>query len=207
MDEAETLTLFPLELVLLPGEMVPLHIFEERYKRLMATLRRDGGEFGVVLAEKDRIHEAGCSAVLTGVVEEFEDGRLNVLVEGRRRFRILELQPPADPERDCLRATVSYFEDGDQGSRALREQALAAYVGLLKALGMENSQAPGGAAPLSFRLASAVDFGTDVKQALLESESESDRLTDLVAVAKTLLPRLEAQRERAEAIRGNGKGV
>lgn len=207
MDDADTLPLFPLELVLLPGEMAPLHIFEERYKRLMGALRREGGEFGVVLAEEDRIHEAGCSAVLTGVIEEFEDGRLNVLVEGQRRFRVVELHPPADQERDCLRATVSFFDDRDQGSRELREAALAAYAGLLKAMGVEGSQVPRGAAALSFRLAATLDLGSNVKQALLESESEGERLTNLVSVAKTLLPRLDAQRKRADAIRGNGKGM
>ena len=207
MDDAENLPLFPLDLVLLPGETVPLHIFEERYKRLMATLRREGGEFGIILAEEERIHETGCTAVLAGVIEEFEDGRLNVLVEGQRRFRILELQTPADEESDCLHATVSFFGDRDQGSRELSDAALAAYAGLLEAMGMGGSQVPGGAAALSFRLASSLDLGSDVKQALLESESESERLKDLVSVAKVLLPRLEAQRKRADAIRGNGKGM
>ena len=73
--------------------------------------------------------------------------------------------------------------------------------------GSRQPQLPGGATPLSFRLAAAVDFGTEVKQALLESVSESERLGQLAAVVKTLLPRVAAQLKRSEAIRGNGKGM
>jgi Lon protease-like protein len=203
----ETIAIFPLELVLLPGETVPLHIFEERYKRLMASLRDDGGEFGVVLAEQDEIHEAGCAAALTGVVEEFDDGRLNVLVEGRRRFHVIEVLPPDDPETQTLRATVAIFEDADAGSAEARDETLAAFAELTKALGIEQPQVPGGEVPLSFRLAAAVDFGTEIKQAMLESVSETERLSQLAEVATTLLPRVEAQRKRSDAIRGNGKGM
>lgn len=203
----ETIALFPLELVLLPGETLPLHIFEERYKRLMATLRADGGEFGVVLAEQDKMHEAGCAAALARVVEEFDDGRLNVLVEGRRRFHIVEVLPPDDPETETLRAMVSFFEDADDGSVAARDETLAAFADLMKALGLEQPQVPGSDVPLSFRLAAAVDFGAEVKQAMLESISETERLSQLTAVATTLLPRVEAQRKRSDAIRGNGKGM
>jgi ATP-dependent Lon protease len=206
-DDVETIALFPLELVLLPGETVPLHIFEERYRRLMAALRSEGGEFGMVLAEDDKIHDTGCSAVLAGVTEEFDDGRLNVVVEGRRRFRVVELQSPDDPDTETLQATVSFFEDGDQGSSESRDEALAAFAELIQAMGLEQPQLPGGATPLSFRLAAAVDFGTVVKQALLESVSETERLAQLAAVIKTLLPRVEAQLRRSEAIRGNGKGM
>lgn len=203
----ETIAIFPLELVLLPGETVPLRIFEERYKRLMTTLRSEGGEFGVVLAEHDKIHDTGCTAALTGVIEEFDDGRLNVLVEGRRRFHIVEVYSPDDPDTETLRARVSFFEDGDEGSAEARDETLAAFAELMKAMSLEQPQLPGGEAPLSFRLAAVVDFGTEVKQALLESVSETERLGRLAAVVKTLLPRVEAQLKRSEAIRGNGKGM
>jgi Lon protease-like protein len=203
----ETIAVFPLELVLLPGETVPLHIFEERYKRLMAALRSDGGEFGVVLAEEDKIHDAGCTAVLTGVVEEFDDGRLNVLVEGRRRFHIVEVHPPDDPETEALRATVSFFDDADDGSSEARDETLAAFAELMQAMGVERPQVPGGAVPLSFKLAAAVDFGAEIKQAMLESVSETERLAQLADVARSLRPRVEAQLKRSEAIRGNGKGM
>jgi len=207
MDERTRIALFPLESVLLPGETMPLHIFEERYKLLIGRRRVDGEEFGIVLAEDGRVHECGCTAVLTAILEEFEDGRLDIVVEGRRRFRIVRLHEPEDSDREYIEADVEFFNDEEGGTQQARDATVAAFMKLLRLMGADRPQVPGGPAPLSFRLAAAVDFGTQVKQALLESTSETERLTDLVAVIRALLPRIEAQRKRAEAIRGNGKGI
>ena len=83
--------LFPLELVLLPTERVPLHIFEDRYKELIAECLADDGEFGLVFADERGLREIGTLAAVSDVLERFEDGRLNIVVEGRGRFRLLEL--------------------------------------------------------------------------------------------------------------------
>ena len=83
--------LFPLELVLLPTERVPLHIFEDRYKELIAECLAHDGEFGLVFADERGLREIGTLAAVSDVLERFEDGRLNILVEGRGRFRLLEL--------------------------------------------------------------------------------------------------------------------
>lgn len=207
-DAMQLIDLFPLELVVLPGEAVPLHIFEERYKRLTTRCRTDGAEFGVVLAEEDRVHECGCSVALTAVLEEFDDGRSNVLVEGRRRFRILRLFEPEDEADECLRAQAEFFDDVSfEVSTSVRESAIAAYTELLGFVGIDTPHIPAGSGPLSFRMGAAVNLGAPVKQALLESTSESERLVELTAVMRTLLPRLRMQRERADAIRGNGKGM
>jgi Lon protease-like protein len=132
---------------------------------------------------------------------------MNILVEGRRRFRIDELEEPDDPESDYLRAAVDYFLDDETGNERARVSAGKAFVELLEAMGVPGAEIPEGEAPLSFRLAGAVDFGADIKQSLLESRSETDRLTDLAAAFHALVPQAEAQRRRAEAIRGNGKGA
>ena len=102
--------LFPLGLVLLPGEVVPLHIFEERY-RLLVRERLDGGEFGIVLADDGTLHECVCTARVAELLEELDDGRLNILVECERRFRLLELRTPDDPEADYLSGLIEYYED------------------------------------------------------------------------------------------------
>ena len=201
------IALFPLESVLLPGETMPLHIFEERYKRLIGRLRTEGGEFGIVLAQDGRVHDCGCMAVLTAVLEEFEDGRLNIVIEGKRRFRILQIHEPEDPEVECIEADVESYDDVEHGSLSSRDVAVGAYVELLRLMGADHPQVPSGHVPLSFRLAASIDFGAQVKQAMLESLSEDERLTRLTAVIRALLPRIEEQRKRAEAIRGNGKGM
>ena len=205
--ESEPLALFPLGLVLVPGEVVPLHIFEERYK-LLVNERRDGvREFGVVLAEDDGVREVGCTATVVDVLEELEDGRLNILVQGRRRFRLLELLQADDPEKEYLRGVVEYVDDEvGEAPESLRRRALEVYRRMLALMEVDAPREPGGEEPLSFRMVAAVDFGTPLKQELLESQSEKDRLESLCAVMDTLLPRLELRREREEAIRGNGKG-
>jgi ATP-dependent Lon protease len=205
-EDAALIGLFPLELVLVPGESVPLHIFEERYRRLVHEHREDRGEFGIVLQEEDHLHEVGCSVKITAVLQEMPDGRVDIVVEGLRRFRVLELRTPEDAEIDYLRAVVEYFDDVEHGSGEARAETVDAFTRLLRARGAERPLVSEGAGTLSFDLAAVIDFGTDVKQALLESDSETERLENLRAVIEALIPRVEEQRKHAEAIRGNGKG-
>ena len=198
--------LFPLGIVLLPGEVVPLHIFEERYKKLIGE-RLEEGEFGIVLAEEDTVRECGTAARVTQLIEEMDDGTMNILVRGGRRFRIIEVREPADPETDYLSAEVEFYRDSEpEGSPALREAVLEVFARMLVLMDVEEPEEPAGEGPLSFRIAGAVDFGAALKQELLESLSEEQRLETLLTVITSLLPRLELRKEREEAIRGNGKG-
>ena len=80
--------LFPLGLVLLPGELVPLHIFEERYKQMIGECLDQEREFGILWLADDELKEVGCAARVTRVLERFEDGRLNILAEGTTPFRM-----------------------------------------------------------------------------------------------------------------------
>jgi Lon protease-like protein len=200
------LGLFPLGLVLLPGEVVPLHIFEERYKTLIGE-RLEEGEFGIVLAEEDSVRECGTTARVVQLIEETDDGRMNILVEGVRRFRIVEVLTPEDPESEYLTAEVEYYRDAEpEGSETLRDAVLELFATMLVLMDVDDPQEPGGEGPLSFRIASTVDFGAPLKQELLESLSEEQRLETLLTVMTSLLPRLELRKEREDAIRGNGKG-
>jgi Lon protease-like protein len=208
MDDADDrlLGLFPLGIVLLPGEVVPLHIFEERYKKLIGE-RLEGGEFGMVLAGEDAVRECGTTARVVQLIEELEDGRLNVLVQGERRFRIVEVHDPDDHEADYLTAEVDFYRDSQpEAGELLRGGVLEVFGKLLALMDIESPEEPAGEGPLSFRVAAAVDFGTALKQELLESLSEEQRLETLHTVMTSLLPRLELRKEREEAIRGNGKG-
>lgn len=200
------LGLFPLDLVLLPGEVVPLHIFEPRY-RLLIEERLDGGEFGIVLAAEDSMRECGCAARVVEVVERLEDGRLNILVQGGRRFRLLELRPPDDPQAVYLSGLVEFFEDVEPGAPdQLRGGVLEAFRRMLTLMEVESPREPWGGGQLSFRVAAAVELGAPLKQQLLEARSEEQRLQTLLGVMEALLPRLALRKEREEAIRGNGKG-
>ena len=214
----EVVGLFPLRLVLLPGEIVPLHIFEERYKRLIAECRDGGGLFGLVWRDDDEIAGFGCKAAVFEVIDELEDGRLNVLIQGRRRFRVAELFQPAE-EDDYLSARVEDYDDlapedgladdasgATTRSGALGDEAATLFRRMVGLMGVDEPRVPRGEAPLSFRLGAAIDFGPPLKQRLLESRVEDERLDLLVTVMKALIPGLELRKQRKEAIGGNGKG-
>lgn len=206
MIEPTELGLFPLSVVLLPGEVAPLHIFEERYKLLFNELM-DGGEFGTILVEEEGLRERGCSARLAQVIERMDDGRLNVLVQGARRFRLLEIREPEDLGSTYLTGVVEFFDDDEpEAPQELVAKALEAFRRMLVLMDVPSPREPAGEGPLSFRLAAAVDFGAPLKQELLEAVSEQQRLETLLAIVETLLPRLELRRQREGAIRGNGKG-
>lgn len=205
--EPSLIGLFPLGIVLLPGEVVPLHIFEERYKLLINERRGGVDEFGIVFSEDETVREFGCTAVVIEVLEEMEDGRMNILVEGRSRFRLLDLVPPDDPETQYIQGAVVLVEDEPVDvPDELERRALEVLRKMLVLMDVETPREPGGSGPLSYRIAAAVDFGTALKQQLLESLDEGQRLETLVTVMETLLPRLELRRQREDAIRGNGKG-
>jgi Lon protease-like protein len=197
--------LFPLELVLLPSERVPLHIFEDRYRELIGESLNDGTEFGILLEDADGMRQVGTSTGVVELVHAFDDGRMNVLVEGRGRFRVLELTEG----RSYSTAEVEPFEDDDDGeppSDAETERTLDAFRRLASIAEAEEVEIPAaGGEPLSFRLAARVDFGAVLKQELLELRSERarlDRLVDLFGHAATALAREREVRERAS---GNGK--
>ena len=153
------------------------------------------------------MRECGTAARVVELIEELDDGRMNVLVRGGRRFRIIEVRAPDDPEAEYLSAEVDYYRDAEpEASPELREAVLAVFRKMLALMEVESPLEPVGDEPLSFRIAAAVDFGAPLKQELLESLSEEQRLETLLTVMTTLLPRLELRKEREEAIRGNGKG-
>ncbi|MGE5275292.1 MAG: LON peptidase substrate-binding domain-containing protein [Verrucomicrobiota bacterium] len=196
--------LFPLELVLLPTERVPLHVFEDRYRELIGESLANGTEFGILLEDADGLRQIGTSTGVLELVHTFDDGRMNILVEGRSRFRVVELTEG----RSYRTAEVEPFgdEDEDVPTEAETERTLEAFRRLAAVAEAEEVDiAAFGEEPLSFRLAARVDFGTMLKQELLELRSERarlDRLVDLLGHAATALAREQEVRERAS---GNGK--
>jgi Lon protease-like protein len=167
----------------------------------------DGGEFGTILVEEEGLRERGCSARLAQVIERMDDGRLDVLVQGARRFRLLEIREPEDLGSTYLTGVVEFFDDDEpEAPQELVAKALEGFLRMLLLMDVPSPREPAGDGPLSFRLAAAVDFGAPLKQELLEAVSERQRLETLLAIMETLLPRLELRRQREGAIRGNGKG-
>lgn len=205
--EYELLPLFPLGLVLVPGELLALHIFEERYKRLIADSRETGGPFGIVLSREEGLAVLGCTARVGAVLEEFSDGRLNIVVRGGERFRLVELRPPDLPDLQPLRALVEYLDD--RPGEAPAEIAQAVERLFAQALELTDSGSPRHGSmevPRSFQIAGVFEIEPVVKQRLLQLHDESERLELLAGYLDTLVERLRLLKSREDAIRGNGKG-
>jgi Lon protease-like protein len=164
--------LFPLGLVLVPGERAPLHIFEERYKELIGECLETGAEFGLVLTEETGPREVGTRASVVLVLERFDDGRLNVVIEGRERFRILALTEG----RSFATARVEPVTDlgAEQPTEQERAACLEAYGQLMAAVQAEPDDLDLETGTLAFQVAGRVEFGVALKQELLEIRSERE---------------------------------
>ncbi|HXG76989.1 MAG TPA: LON peptidase substrate-binding domain-containing protein [Gaiellaceae bacterium] len=196
------LGLFPLGLVLLPTERVPLHVFEERYRELIGECLERDEEFGLVYAEEDGISDVGTRAAVVEVLERFPDGRLNVLVEGRRRFRLLELTRG----RSFHTGRVEPLEDvPDPPDEAVVERALELFR-TLREVAESTVEVPEADDPqLSFALAGRVELAVEAKLELLAEQSEAVRLRRVVELLEGALTVLQRRRLAAERASGNGR--
>ena len=198
--------LFPLPLVVLPGEIVPLHIFEERYKAMIADCRRGGGAarpFGIALARGNEVHAAGCTVSIVEVVREYEDGRLDLVTVGQTRFRVRELFH----DRPYHTAAVEYFGDRDEPvEAALRRRAIDAFERLGRVTSLPGAgTAIAGERLASYRIGAGALADPLEKQHLLELSSENERLGYLVDVVERLIAE-QAERNEVEKVAGsNGK--
>jgi Lon protease-like protein len=194
--------LFPLGLVALPTELVPLHIFEERYRTMMALCLEQGREFGIVWQSDEGLRPLGCACEIAEVLERMEDGRLNLLTRGTRVFRLVEqhdrLAYPA--------GTVEFLEDRDEPVDAPAAQAAREAYAELVERATDRRPKPDEVAEMSaYAMAATVDFGLDAKQGLLALRSENARLRLVTRLFRAAMRRLAfAQRARAQA-RSNGK--
>jgi Lon protease-like protein len=199
MDE---LGLFPLGIVLLPTEQLPLHIFEERYKELIGECLVDEGEFGLVYADDDGLRDLGTRARVVEVLTRFEDGRLNILVEGGERFRLTELTDG----RSFNTGLVTPLDDVDDVADAAAVDEALRLFGLLRELTESEVDVPERDLPqLSFALAGKVELPADEKLSLLGETSERARMElvhELLAKAVLTAQRVRRASERAAT---NGK--
>ena len=194
------LALFPLEVVLFPGAPLPLHIFEPRYKEMIQECLEHKRPFGMVRANENALAEVGCTAVISGVIKKYDDGRLDIAAEGRQRFEIVQL----NQERSFLRGEVAFFDDEpSQVAPADLQTVVQLHQQLFDVLGQEThlEQHP---PSLSFQLAHQLPVDLDFKQQLLEMKTEVGRVEALIEYYKTTIPRLEKTMRAREKATGNG---
>ncbi|MEA2196714.1 MAG: hypothetical protein QOJ25_765 [Solirubrobacteraceae bacterium] len=194
--------LFPLALVALPGELIPLHIFEERYKTMMNECLQNEGEFGILWLSDDGLRENGCACEIDRVLERLDDGRMNLLTRGTRPFRVLERQEHlAYPA-----GTIEFLADRDEVvDEALLSQAQEVYADLVKRATDRDADTEELVTMGAYAMAATVDFGLDAKQGLLDLRSENARLRLVTRLFRAALKRLDfVDRAQARA-RSNGK--
>lgn len=199
MDE---LGLFPLGIVLLPTEQLPLHVFEDRYKELIGECLERDSEFGLVYADDDGIRDVGTRARVADVLTRFEDGRLNILVVGGERFRLDEL---TDGRSFHTGRVSPILDEGDQAGSGAIQEAMRVFA-LLRDLTGSEIEPPDPQAPqLSFELAAKVELPTDDKLALLREVSEPRRLELVQELLEHAVLTAQRVRRASERAATNGR--
>jgi Lon protease-like protein len=200
-DVLERFPLFPLGLVLLPQELVPLHIFEERYKLMIAECLENDSEFGILWLSDDGLRDIGCTARIERVIERSPDGRMNILVEGAQPFRLLRrIEELAFPAGD-----VELLEDFDPAADPeLARRARARYAELVEKATDEKPNLDQIADLDAYGMAATVEHSPEAKQALLELRAESDRLRMVDEMFRTAIKRVAYAEEAAARAQTNG---
>jgi Lon protease-like protein len=207
----ERIPLFPLNVVLLPGADLPLHIFEPRYRQMVSRCLDDKTEFGMLLSLPKGIVRVGCTAEIIEVVNRYEDGRMDILAVGRAPFRILELlNTEAFSEESLLEGQVDYLDDRERAVEPrVRRELVQLYEVCHTIVYGDYPRKIQGNVPEDFSYLVAGTLPMDLlwKQQVLELRSEADREERLVTYLREWAPHLEkaeALRQRAD---GNGHGV
>jgi Lon protease-like protein len=196
----EQIGLFPLGIVLLPTERIPLHVFEPRYQELIGECLEEGSDFGLLYADDDGVREVGTRTRVTEVIERLDDGRLNILVEGGERFRVGRLTRG----RSFLTAEVEPVLDEDHGPGAAAQRAIESFRALVTLAGAEPDTNDESTPQLSFALAAQVELGAEAKQRLLEMLSEPERLVLVAELFDVVRTTLIAARDLNERAKQNG---
>jgi Lon protease-like protein len=198
------LGLFPLDMVLLPTERIPLHIFEPRYKELIGECLSEEREFGLLLGDREGLRDVGTRAAVVEVVERFPDGRLNIVIEGHERFRLVGL---TEGRSFATGEVEPLADEAGVSEREQRETTLDLYRRLAELVEAEVDDLDPDSGVLSFELASRVDFGVERKQELLELTSEPERLARVADLLGKAIDAIRLERELAERAAMNGRGV
>jgi Lon protease-like protein len=196
------LGLFPLGIVLFPTEQIPLHIFELRYRELIDEALENEEPFGLVLADEEGgIRDVGTLAHVLDI-ERLEDGRMNIVVEGRERFAVTELSS----DRSFHTAETAPFDDEDDpAGHALVERGLSLFARLVTLTDADIEAPDAGHPQLSYALAARFELAPEIKQPLLEERSERQRLEQVCEILEAAHAAIERQREIVRRAHTNGK--
>ena len=207
MEAAATIPLFPLEVVLLPGMILPLHIFEERYKLMIGECLKEEKAFGIVYSAGKEIRKVGCTATILNVIKKYGDGRMDIVTKGEKRFLIRKLIYT----KAYLEANILYFDDDSEEDTMKLAETVSKGNDLLKEVvtitGKEEDYvhvSDLGSKELSFLISSNDAFSYEEKQRFLEMKSTHQRLKESVEALKEKLEHDRLTSEIRKVIGGNG---
>jgi Lon protease-like protein len=199
-------SLFPLDVVLFPEMILPLHIFEERYKEMIGACILERTPFGILYAHDGSVEEIGCLAEINKVLKKYNDGRMDILTLGRQRFQVVYV----DNEKSYLRGMIEPYVDSEAASFPSEEEAkqlLELYREVYGLLNKSESDAIDLASPyegLSFKVASILNLSNALKQQILIERSEKNRIEALLRHLEELIPRLKHIEQSAKRAGANG---
>jgi Lon protease-like protein len=197
------LPIFELPLVLLPGERVPLHIFEDRYKQMVGTSLEQGEPFGIVLRDDDGARSVGCTARIEDVLERFDDGRMNIVVSGEEPFRVLDRFESSEYPTGEVELVPD--EDIPAVDEAAASAARETFADLAERATGERPDPEELEAASAYSIAARIELPAETKQQLLEMRDEDERMTLLANALGAVGRALERAEEAAERASGNGK--
>lgn len=194
MARPNRIPLFPLDVVLMPGAELPLHIFEPRYKSMVARCLDEKLEFGMILASNQAVAAVGCTAEIVKKTRDYPDGRMDILTVGRSVFHLTELLD----EKEYYEGQVEYVEEGaytyDGEQRAQLVQLFEKCHTLLFARPWAMAGSPD-ESTLAYRMAALLPVELEKRQTLLETRSEHERREALLRWMERFVPRLIAQQK------------
>jgi ATP-dependent Lon protease len=202
----ERIPLFPLNVVLLPGAELPLHIFEPRYRDMVNDCLGEKSEFGMLLSLPSGVARVGCTAEIIQVAKRYEDGRMDILTVGRAPFRVVELLT----ENPLMEGQVDYLEDRESpGNPRVQRELVELFEACHTLIYDDYPKNLEGASTedLSYLIAATLPLDLLWKQQILELRSESDRQERLVAYLREWAPHLQKKEAMRQRAGGNGHGL
>ncbi len=201
-ESHEAFPLFPLQIVVLPGEVVPLHIFEERYKAMIEECLAEEREFGIVWISDEGLREVGCTVAITELLERMDDGRMNVLTRGSSPFRLVRrIEDMAYPAGE-----IELLEDaGDDPQTDAGEDVRERYAELVERVTDARPDHAELRDMSAYAMAATVELPLEAKQRLLELRSEAERLSVVGELLGAAMKRLDYVERAGERARSNGK--
>ena len=197
--------LFPLNTVLFPGMPLHLHIFEPRYKEMVQKCLNEKMEFGILLLHETQLCQVGCTARITQILRQLDNGSMDILTEGRKRFRVLDVLN----RESYLEAVVDYFEDDSEDIPSdLLKKVLNAYQKMihLQTRGVGAIRGIFDPVYFSFIIASTIDLVLQERQSLLELTSTTERIRKLDTALLETMQKLDKQEKLKRLADMNGHG-